>query len=232
MAIDIEAPGAAASALTAALAASLAAVFTRPLGVQLITASGTYTPTSGTKKAIIIGQGSGGGGGGCGSTSGAAIGGPGSAGETRIGVFDISGTVSVTIGAAGAATAAGNNNGNNGADCTFGSLMTCKPGKGGGGSAGNTIGTVGAVPDPGSGGVRIGPRAAPWITTLTSATTSLTGEGGSTIFGEGGKIQFTPDSKPATGYGSGGVGNAKSSTTTTVGLAGMPGCFLVLEFGS
>lgn len=196
-----------------------------PLDIQLFTSSDTYTPATGTTKALVIGQAAGGGGGGVGTTSGTGRGGQGGAGETRIGVVDISGDVTVTIGAAGSGGAAGNNAGGTASDATFGSLMTCKGGTGGGGSTGANNGTNGTTPT-GSGGIIIPPTSTA-INTISGVFRSI-----GTIFG-------APYMSPGTtatqltegaGYGAGGVAALSISTTAFAGGDGAGGVFIVIGF--
>lgn len=212
--------GASAAAMMALLGHSI-------LGIQLITASGTYTPTAGTQKALVIGQAGGGGGGGVGSTAGNGVGGWGGAGETRWGVFNISGTVSVTIGAAGSGATAGNNAGGTASDSSFGALMTCSGGVGGSGSSGSGAGSVGGNPPTGSGGIRIPPQSGE--TALSSISWS---SGASTMFGAGGQSFTTAGvvGLLASGSGSGGAGGIDTGTTARAGGNGAAALFIVVEF--
>jgi hypothetical protein len=109
------------------------------VGVKTFYASGTYTPTAGTKKVLLVGRGSGGNGGrgGNGSSSGwGGGGGGGGAASTLYRVLvDCTTTQAVTVGANGAASA-------------FGSLFTFPAGQGGiqGVDNGATGGAGGANP--------------------------------------------------------------------------------------
>jgi len=234
MAIDIEAPDTAqAAALTAALLALVPPVL--PIGIQRITATGTYTKTAGTKTVLVLGQAPGGGSGAVGPTNGAMMAGSGSAGETRIGVFDVSsvGTVSCTIGAPGTAgTSAGA--GGDGADVVFGAYMTCKPGKGGGGIDTNLgIGTSGAQHDNGSGGVQIPNANLPGHNAVVSSTVeSMRFNGAPAFFGGAvpGLRFSTPPASVAFGVG-GSSASKPSGTTTFDGVAGGAGCLYIIEFG-
>ena len=110
-----------------------------PPTIQVITASGTYTPTTGATLAVVELVGGGGGGGGADvstSSDWTASGGGGAGGYSRK-LIALSGTYSVTIGAAGSA---GNNTGGNGGTggtTTFGTgpLLQATGGSGGTGSA-------------------------------------------------------------------------------------------------
>ena len=207
-------------------------------GVQLLTVTGTYTPTSGTKTAIVIVQAAGGGGGGNGATAGQGEGGHGGAGETRIyALTGVTGTYSYTIGAVGAAPSAGNNPGGTASDTTFASLVTAKGGTGGSGSTGGTIAANGSTPT-GSGGIVLPPTASP-----QSSFASGGPRGASTIFGMYNLAWInvanvalvsgtgTQDGLAGDGYGSGGTGSFKQAGAATgKGGAGAPGMILVIEF--
>jgi hypothetical protein len=89
------------------------------IGMQRITASGTYTPTPGTKRAIVFATG--GGGAGAAAVSGVnnSVGSGGNSGGTYVGLFVIndSETGTVTIGAGGTGSSTGN--GATGGNTTF-----------------------------------------------------------------------------------------------------------------
>lgn len=98
----------------------------RLINVQVFTASGTYTPTEGTKKIIVEAVG-GGGSGASGAMNGSGFvsgGGGGASGCYAKALVDASGisSVSVTIGAGGASVQ--NANGNLGGNTSFGSYLT------------------------------------------------------------------------------------------------------------
>jgi len=96
------------------------------------TTSATWTKTAGAKKAWILGHAAGGAGGGTSGTGGSAAGTGGGAGEFRVGLFDISGVASATVGIGAGGSGGTNIDGGNGGDTTVGALMTCKGGNGGG----------------------------------------------------------------------------------------------------
>lgn len=199
--------------------------FARPLGVQAITATGTYTPTAGTTYAIVTCQAAGGGGGGVSNAAATKRGGGGGAGETRRAVVTITGTVSVTIGAIGAGGAAGNNVGGTAADTTFGASITAKGGTGGSGSVSGN-GTDGSTPS-GSGGAAI-PTTAP-------ATTAAGMMGGSCIWGLGAinNQAASQAGQNAPGKGGGGVGGYDPNTSTArAGGDGGVGYVLIEEYTS
>ncbi|WP_337047435.1 glycine-rich domain-containing protein [Serratia liquefaciens] len=105
------------------------------IGVQRFTASGTYTPTPGTRYVIVEAVGGGGGGGGCSDTSvdNAAVSGGGGSGSyvrTKIDNATIGDATAITIGIGGAG-GVGGNAGTIGGDTKFGSLVTATGGRGG-----------------------------------------------------------------------------------------------------
>lgn len=124
----------------------------RLLNVQTFTASGTYTPTPGTKRVRVKIWGGGGGGENAPVTAGAS---GGCAGGYSEGLFDIDSnkTISVTIGSGGSKVEAGTTaSGGKGGGSSFGTLISATGGSGGGtppaggtGSGGNIINITGGV---------------------------------------------------------------------------------------
>lgn len=211
-------------------------------GVQVITASGTYTKTSGVSKIIVECLGAGGGGGGIdANTSQISVAGGGGAGGYAVELIDASAIVSetATIGSGGSGGAAGANPGSAGGTTSLGSLISATGGAGGqtlgpssasnivrqGGSGG--VGSGGSVNANGqTGGVGIG---------QTIACTS--GMGGTSIYGRGGNpgIQNGAGTSfpgiNALGYGSGGSGaGATGSTTNQAGGDGTDGLLIIWEY--
>jgi hypothetical protein len=188
-------------------------------GLQSFTSSGTYTPTSGTTKALVFATGGGGAGGGTDGT-GTGVGGGGA--ETRLHLVSISGTETVTIGAGG--TGVSGAAGNNGAATTFGSHITANPG---GGGAKDQF-SYGAAGSGGSGGVLLpGGRGGPGHATLADFSNS----GGGTFWGEGApSYQGNGSGEAATIYGAGGSGAKTSTATSYAGGNGKSGFVLVIEF--
>lgn len=200
------------------------------VGVQLITASGTYTKTEGTNSALVFATGGGGGGA---AGNGEAEGGGGGGGATAIAFVDLSGvpTVACTIGAGGAGGVA--SNGSAGGSTAFGAHASAGGGSGGirsstavqtgrgvGGAGGSgTTGLMLLGGGNGEGAVENG---------------SIGGEGGASFWGAGGAGQWTQASQAAqTGraYGAGGGGGGNNAGgVSNNGAAGASGCILVLEF--
>jgi hypothetical protein len=203
----------------------------RLLNVQVFTATGTYTPTSGTNKVIVKVQAPGGGGGGVSATGAAqaalAQGGSGGSYAEALVTSGFSG-VTVTIGSVGSGGTAGSNAGGSGGTTSFGSIVSCPGGAGGGGSAAQS------VPFPQSG------AASPAACTVTGATTLLT------IQGQAASASYAVVTNAATpsvggaaalglgasvGYGSGGNGAAiPASTSAAAGGTSSPARVLVFEY--
>jgi hypothetical protein len=215
------------------------------LGIQTLTSTGTYTPTTGTNSIVVEIVGGGGGGGGLPLTgvsqAGAASG--GSSGSYAKGRFTTAFSgVTVTIGAAGSGTSG--SGGTIGGTTSFGALMTAP-----GGSQGR-IGTVTtnsttfisqpslATASPTGGnicmyagaeggyGINVGFVGAGF----PSASSTLSGCGGSNPLGSGGNSD-TSGSLVGSGYGSGGAGSVSAaSTAASAGAAGRPGVCIIHEY--
>jgi hypothetical protein len=214
----------------------------RLTGRRFITASGTYTPTSGTKSVIVECLGGGGGGGGCAANpaSQASGGQGGGAGAYGVGYFTtgFSG-VTLTIGTAGTAGTAGVNDGGAGGITSFGSLLSVSGGLGG--KSGQTLGLV-----------AIGQTATNNISTITGANLysvpgddgwsgilaktvspgNISGKGASSRYGKGGSSVSTQgDGLAASGRGAGGSGGISyASGAAQAGGAGTAGIIVVWEY--
>lgn len=229
------------------------------LNVISFSATGTYTPTVGMKYCIVEAVGGGGGSGGCNAGSVTAIvvsGGGGGGGyakalytSTQIGASQL-----ITIGTAGAAgtTVAGGGNGGNTLFGIAGSLMSCNGGTGGvlGTQAGNfpvqaIQGGLGGISTVSTGQPILlmnGESADPSYGSLNGLGTALmTGNGGSSMMGVGGRGTATffnntgaGGTVGVTGIGSG-AGASGSSTSgtgspTRLGAAGTAGRLIITEY--
>lgn len=200
------------------------------VGMQLITASGTYTKTAGTNKAIAFATGGGGGGGGN-TTSNTASG--GGAGATAISFVDLSAvsTVACTIGAGGTGGVANGGSGGAGGSTSFGSHATAGGGSPGTGTAGSNGGRDAAGGLGGTASVGLVKLAGnPGINSLYLNG----GTGGGSFWGGGGRGGAHGDlyGAPTSGgaglsYGAGGGGG---DGPPSAGGAGASGCILVIEF--
>jgi hypothetical protein len=214
----------------------------RLLGVQIISATGTYTPTPGMSFVIVPGVGGGAAGGGTGATGGSTscAAGGGASGSYAVGLFtaaQIGAGVAVTIGAGGTPGAAGANNGGNGGTTSFGALMSIPGGLGGIGTAAGTapVGTAGGNPGAiATGGNICNATGMPGINGF-SVTGMLRsgGGGGSPLFNGGGGGKAVSDAVgnagDVPGAGGGGAGSSFNNSARAGG-AGVAGQIIVYEY--
>ncbi|MFK4444628.1 hypothetical protein ABH944_004868 [Caballeronia udeis] len=211
------------------------------VNVQLITASGTYTPTPGATKGFAWVQGAGGAGGGTGATTanGCCAGGGASAGTFAIVDLATLASEAVTIGAAG--TGVSGANGNNGGATAFGALCSCPGGLGGGadgaihggtsgaGDVGGLAGVPPAAPS-GTGNIIFSQQGAPGMAGL-ALLNPLGGKGGDSFWGSGGLGAPATLGTAGTNYGGAGAGSARTgSQAASTGYNGAQGAVLVFEY--
>jgi hypothetical protein len=181
------------------------------VNIQVFTATGTYTPTSGYKYGIAFVTGGGAGGSGAAPNTAAA---GGCAGGTAIGVLNLTslGAVTATVGAFGAGGAAGSSGATGGS-----STLSTLTGTGGSVSSGGipTGGTINIIGgDAGGGG-----------------GTTRSGDGGGSFYGTGGGGEgFSTTASAGQSYGSGGAGGLSTSGTGRVGANGAAGVIMIMEF--
>jgi len=207
------------------------------IGVQVITATGTYTPTVGTNSIIVDLVGGGGGGGGAAATTGAqmSMGSGGGYGGWVRGRFTSGfSAAAVTIGAAGV--------GGTGASGTAGGNSTFLTLTAGGGGPGTLPGfgpsTVNYALNGGVGGSATGgflnvPGApGPSFTAAGISIPSVSGEGAGGAFGAGGPAALpNAAGNGASGFGAGGGGaDNLGSQPARTGGNGAPGVFIVYEY--
>jgi hypothetical protein len=207
--------------------------------MQVFTASGTYTPTSGMEYCIVEVIGGGGGGGGCAAGAAgnlAGAGGGGSGGYARE-VFDsatIGASQTVTIGAAGTA-GSGSGSGGTGGTTSVGALISATGGVGGSGTTATAAIRLveGGAGGAGSGGaVNMTGDAGGWSWSNSDTRPGASGKGGSSVLGGGGASAFgtTAENGVAGGaYGGGGSGGL-GTTSGATGGAGFAGLVIVTEF--
>jgi hypothetical protein len=211
----------------------------RLIGVQVFTASGTYTPTPGMTTCIIEAQGGGGAGGGLATPSAGniSLGAPGTSGSYAKGRFTaatIGASQAVTIGAGG--TFASNTAGSNGGTSSVGSIITAPGGVGGGllnnqvPGASNGNGSVSGTPTGANIAQSIG--TCPSLSTSISASSAQAGAGGPSIFGGGGVPPvINGGGTVGQNYGSGGSGVvAGSGGANAAGGGGKAGIVFIWEY--
>jgi len=220
---------------TASLLANLKTAFNlisqgRLTAIRVFTASGTYTPSAGTKriKVTVIGGGGGGGGGSAATDANTRrCGGGGGAGNTAISMLDISSLtlpVSINVGTAGAAGAAGGGaggNGGQGGTTTFGSYINATGGFGGGGGslASDSLTAVtangGTSAAPTTGNI-LNQRGSAGLQGIVGSNAIVSGAGGASSLGGGGNPVAAGASTAGENgiYGGGGSGaiSIKSSS--------------------
>jgi hypothetical protein len=216
------------------------AVSGRLIGVQVFTATGTYTPTAGTTSVVVEGVGGGGGSGGSAATGASSVSGGTGGGAAAYGkgrfTTGFSG-VTVTVGAGGTAATAGANPGGLGGTSSFGALMSMpggKPGQGGAQVTGNT-GTVGSGPSDAPTGANIVsiPGRSSDISIVIPLAIFAASAGGSGPLGTGGVVGSSAvlGAQPGYGYGSGASGAfCPVSTVAQAGGVGRPGIVIVYEY--
>lgn len=194
----------------------------RLINTQVFTASGTYTPTTGTKKIRVTLTGGGGGASGCQgtNTSQTVSGAGGGAGGTAIStITSLSSSYTVTIGAGGSGSS-GSASGTAGGNSTFGALIA------GGGGAGTAAGGAGGAASGGSinivGGMGSDGQAVSFV---------FAGNGGASYWGGGGRAGAL-GGVAAIAYGAGGGGayDRTLSGTAYSGGAGKSGICIIEEF--
>jgi len=216
------------------------------IATQIITSSGTYTPSAGLVQAMVyLTAGGGRGGNGASTTSNtSSAGSGGGGGETRIGIFtstQIGSSVPVTIGQ-GATTPV------DGGDSAFGSLMTAKGGKSGfqGNALGYNMTNAASGGTGGSGGfiAMPGQNGSPGLNyegAVGTTSVVVPGQGGNSYFGQGGYATGGFNSGTASagihngssgvGYGSGGGGGASyQGGGTGSGGSGANGVCVIIEY--
>jgi len=234
--------------VTAAVAASTTGVssfngstgaITTSVTQQKFTATGTYTPTTGMKYAIIECQGPGAGGGGMAGAvgSGGYSGSGGAGGYSRILVTaaTVGASKSVTVGTGGAGGTAGANNGTAGSGATsVGTLCVGNAGSGGGGgTAGSSIGVAGTGGAAGTGDLSIPGASGNAGVNLTITTVALSPPSGpNSVLGVGGASRSTSGAgNNASGFGGGGGAALENNNAVNVaGGNGSDGVVYITEF--
>lgn len=207
-------------------------------GYQLVSVtakmtSGTYTPSTGVRAILVECQGPGGGGGGAvqtGTDSGLGSGG-GAGGYTRGWITPVAGSYSYAVGQGGSG---GSGNGNPGSANTTFDTMIAGPGAAGLGGVSGSIATVlgGGNGGSASGGnlLNISGGAGGMAIQLTAGL-HVSGKGGNSISGIGGKEVYNQPGGNGTGYGSGGAGaSAAPGSSNRSGGNGANGLIIIWEY--
>jgi hypothetical protein len=201
----------------------------RYLGSTILTSGTSFTTGASTNKIRVRVVGGGGGGGG--ANNAAASG--GAAGGYAEKTFSVSPSTaySYAIGAAGSGGSAGANNGTAGGNTTFtvsGTTVTANGGPAGLGAGASGVFLGGAAPAVSTSG-DVNGSGEPGGWSFNDGTQSVSGSGGSSIFGGGGNARKTDGAGNAgVGHGSGGAG--AWSPTTKAGGAGTAGMIIVEEY--
>ena len=213
-----------------------------PTSIQVLTTSGTYSPSSGVKAIIVELVGAGGGSGAIasagGNNNGTVSGGGGSGAYTRAIILNPASSYTYIIGLGGTASAVGVAGGNGGATSFNAGTITAPGGSGGG--IGSAIGN-GTISLGGNGGVAgiggsfmVSGHAGG--TGFSSSVLSVAGSGANSYFGDGGLSPAVIDGSSVAGiagnsYGAGASGAAAMNFATgAVGAAGYHGVIIVTEY--
>lgn len=223
------------------IATILATTPGRYLGRQRFTGNGTYTPTPGTKTAIV--RMCGGGGGGGGATATAGVNSFAAGGSSGVSIeFSLTGGIStggaVSIGTAGTGGTSAGGTGNTGGDTKVvinGTTYTAKGGTGGVGSTASGAITVEGGGNPQSGSSSVGQQIAMngqdgVIFTTSGGGGGWQGRGGASLHGLGGQRASTNSAPSApAGFGGGGAG-AAANNGSAAGGPGSAGILLIDEY--
>lgn len=214
----------------------------RLVNVQyLVSASGTYTPTTGATSAMVEVIGDGGGGGGSASAAGqsGAGGGGGGGGYARKYYATLAASYAYTVGQGGAGGGAGNNGGTSGGGSVFDATGVNVQGGGGGGGAGSAASASAQISANVAGGTAtngdLNISGGQGISGVTySATLARSGDGAASGLGYGSNttgIRVASNGGSGHAYGGGGSGgNVTNGSAAASGGMGAPGIIIVTEY--
>jgi hypothetical protein len=202
--------------------------FLRTFKRTVFTTNGTFTPDAQTRYLEVeVQAGGGGGAGGAQAHSGGAAGGYA---KKMLNIADVLPDQSIVVGSGGNGGSSAGANGGNGGNSTVGSLITTNGGQGGQGTSNGATGgtaTGGDLNVQGGDGER---------GLIIGTGTRISGSGGSSPIGDGGKSESYGSSTgggvvgtPGRGFGSGGGGACAGSGSATGG-AGRPGIVIITEY--
>ena len=213
-------------------------------GIQIITATGTYTPTAGTLIHAVYSTGGGGGSGGADGTdnSGSQVSGGGGGGGTAFKIYnttEMGATAAVTIGAGGTAGGVTGTNGVDGGASIFNPAGTGTTVTGNGGvkslgvSAGGDADSMGGAGGTSTSGDIDLKGLSGGDGLVGTAVSARTGVGGPSFWGAGGNSTDTGNTAGTAGVSHGsGAGGAFNldSTVGDAGAAGAAGVVVVFEY--
>jgi hypothetical protein len=216
-------PSAANKFATADTLAALPATITAP-AIRSYTSNATWTKPAGLKYVIVEVQAGGGGGGAAWDSETASGGGGGGYSKKIIGASSLGATETVTVGAGGAG-GVDSGHGSAGGTSSFG-VHCSATGGGGGNGGGNFGGADGGVGSNGDLNIKGGGGGG------GMGTSGISGIGGSSFLGGGGKVVHTNNNGQIGGaYGGGGSGAADVSGGSRYdGGAGAAGIVIVTEY--
>jgi hypothetical protein len=212
----------------------------RLLKTTTVTTGTSFTTGTSTNSIRIRLVGGGGGGAGCTSVASAAsAGGGGGGGSYAEKLFAAAPSTAYTIAIGAAGTANSGAAGGNGGNTTFavGSVTVTAYG-GTGGPVATAVSTVSAYPG-GAGGIvslngdlnGAGDPGEPGVCFVVGTPTVISGNGGCSVWGQGGlSLSAVGAGNAGTGYGAGGGGAATGASTARAGGAGTAGAIIVDEY--
>lgn len=212
------------------------------INVQVFTADGTYTPTSGMTHCVIECVGGGGGGGASSTCSGSqvSVGSGGNSGVYARKFSDaatIGASQAVTIGTGGAGGTAPGGGGAQGTTTSLGTICTADGGNGGFGSAATSNFVIvgsGAVVSSGTGDFVVGSTSGAIGIASVSGTIVAGGIGGSSVYSGSNPALIGSASGPGSAgvlYGGGGNGAATGpSNSQQAGGSGADGICVITEY--
>ncbi len=203
------------------------------IGKQVLSGSGNYTATAGTRFIWVRAVAGGGGGGGAAGAATIAVGGGGGAGGYGEYWGAYSAPIAYAVGAAGTGGTAGNTGGTGGATTfgTAGAFLNLAAGVGGASnqsaSVAFALGGAGGAATTAAFGIAGGSGQA----AIAPATTGgVSGAGAASPFGSGGNGVGNANNAGVSGFGYGSGGSGAVSTGNQAGGAGAIGTIVVFEF--
>lgn len=208
----------------------------RLLGVKVFTASGTYTPTAGTKAIMVEVVGGGGGGGNASASSSSTCGlgvGGGGGGYAKSYLTVVPASASVIVGAGGAAASAGGQSSFNGSIIAYGGNAGSSTLSGTFSNSLSPSNQTSATGGSATGGNMLNVYGGDGITALYTTTGNCVSGGGGSSFFSGVKrgVGGGSSNGMSNSLGGGGSGaNANNTTNQYTGGSGGAGIVIVTEY--